>query len=73
MVLNSENLYQNHIDWIIELNNEYNILMNEQNMEYSPCTRTRNTKQIWNNEWRKPPRIDRQNGEFKETIITVSI
>ena len=71
--LQNENIYQNHIEWVTELNIEYNQLLEEQDTTYSPCTRTRNIRRIWNDEWRRPPRVDRQNAINKPITITVNL
>ncbi len=50
----------NHKEWLDDLYNEYYKLVEEQSIDYSPMSRTRNVKHIWNNERRNPPYIHRQ-------------
>ncbi len=72
-LLQNKNKYEDHIKWITELNTEYNQLLKEQTAEYSPCSRTRNIKRIWNEERKRPPRVNRQKAVNKSTIIIVNL
>ena len=57
----SKKSYINHNEWLVDLYNEYNKLLEEQSIDYSPMSRKRNIKHIWNNERQNPPCIHRQN------------
>ena len=59
----------NHKEWLYHLYNEYNKLIEEQSIDYSPMSRNRNVKHIWNNERRNPPYIYRQVALNNERLI----
>lgn len=51
--------YNSHIKWIVKLKDEYKELV-EENMVFSPNTRTKNIKYIWNTERKMPMLLQRQ-------------
>ena len=63
----------NHKEWLDDLCEEYQKLVEEQSIDYSPMSRNRNIKHIWNNERRNPPNIHRQVGLNNERLIPQNI
>ncbi len=59
MISEENHQYNSHIEWIKKLKDEYKELV-EENMVFSPNTRTRNIKHIWNTERKMPPSLERQ-------------
>lgn len=59
MISEENHQYNSHIEWINKLKAEYKELV-EENIVFSPNTRTRNIKNIWNIERKMPPSLERQ-------------
>lgn len=61
MEMNSENinLFNSHTDWLVIMKEEYKKLI-EENIEFSPNTRKKKIRYIWNIERKMPILLERQ-------------
>ena len=58
---NGSNL-ESHTNWLNQVKLEFQYLLAEQEMEFSPCSSKRNSKRIWLNDMRQTPLLERQKG-----------
>ncbi len=58
---NGSNL-ESHTNWLSQVKLEFQYLLAEQEMEFSPCSSKRNSKRIWLNDMRQTPLLERQKG-----------
>ena len=63
---------ENHNSWMRQVRAEFQLLLKQQELDFSPCSSRRNSRRIWLNELCNAPLLERQKGfndvEIEKTV-----